>query len=56
MKKSIFYLNILAFILLFAAAEIEAAEVSAFEYTYYRGTGTPVTETDTFHKIKVLRK
>ncbi len=52
MKKTIFYLNFLAFILLFAATKIEAVEVSAFERTYYRGTGTPVTETNTFHKIK----
>ena len=56
MKKSIFYLNILAFILLFAAAEIQAIEVPAFEQTYYRGTGTPVTETNTFYKINGLTK
>jgi hypothetical protein len=52
MKKTIFYLNFLAFILLFAATKIEAVEVSVFEQTYYRGTGTPVTESNTFHKIK----
>ena len=56
MKKSIFYLNILAFILFFAAEKIEAVEVSAFEQTYFRGTGTPVTETSTFHKINGLAK
>ena len=41
---------------MFAAAKIEAVEVSAFEQTYYRGTGTPVTETNTFHKINGLTK
>ena len=56
MKKSIFYLSILAFILLFAATKIEAVEVSAFEHTYFRSTGTPVTETNTFHKINGLSK
>jgi hypothetical protein len=54
MKKSIFYFTILAFILLFAAAKIEAVEVSAFEHTYFRSTGNPVTETNTFHKINGL--
>jgi len=56
MKKSIFYVNILAFILLFTAAKIEAVEDSAFEQTYFRSTGTPVTETNTFHKINGLAK
>ena len=53
MKKSIFSLNILVLILLFAAAKIQAVEVSAFEQTYYRGTGTPVTETNTFHRGQI---
>jgi hypothetical protein len=56
MKKAIFYLNFLAFILLFAATKIEAVEASTFEQTYYRGTGTPVTETKIFHKINGLAK
>ncbi|MHC4267753.1 MAG: putative metal-binding motif-containing protein [Planctomycetota bacterium] len=56
MRKSIFYLNILAFILLFTAVKVEAVEVTAFEQTYYRGTGTPVTEAGTFHKINGLAK
>ena len=56
MKKSIFYLNVLAFVLLFTATDIEAVEVSASEQTYFRGTGTPVTETNTFHKINGLAK
>ncbi|MHC4270112.1 MAG: hypothetical protein ACYSTS_16835 [Planctomycetota bacterium] len=34
MKISFFYLNILAFILLFTAVKIEAAEVTAFKQTY----------------------
>ncbi len=41
MEKSIIYLNILVFILLFAATKIEAVEVSAFEQTYFRNTGKP---------------
>ena len=56
MKKFIFYLNILALSLLFAATKIEAVEVSAFEQTYFRSSGTPVTETNTFHKINGLAK
>ena len=54
--KAIFYLTFLAFALLFAASKIEAVEVSAFEQIYYRGTGTPVTETKIFHKINGLAK
>ncbi|MHC4268581.1 MAG: MopE-related protein [Planctomycetota bacterium] len=56
MKKSFFNLHILAVILLFTAVKIEAAEVTAFKQTYYRGTGTPVTEAGTFHKINGLAK
>jgi hypothetical protein len=56
MKKSIFYLIILAFVLFLAVEKIEAVEVSAFEQTYFRSTGTPVTETNTFHKINGLAK
>ena len=57
MRKSILYLNILAFILLFSTAvKVEAVEVTASEQTYYRGTATPVTEAGTFHKINGLAK
>ena len=54
MKKFIFYLNILALSLLFAATKIQAVEDSAFEQTYFRSTGAPVTETNTFHKVNGL--
>ena len=58
MRKYILYANII-FILLFVAftaTDIKAVEVSAFEQTYFRSTGTPVTETNTFHKINGLAK
>jgi hypothetical protein len=45
MRKSIFYLNILVLVFLFVAAKVEAVESIIFEQTYYRGTGSPVTET-----------
>ncbi len=54
MKKSIFYLNILAFVLLFAAAKIEAVESIIYEQSYFRSTGSPVTETNTFSGINGL--
>ncbi len=53
MRKYILYVNII-FILLFAATYVEAVEVSVFERTYVRGTGSPVTETDTFTGIDGL--
>jgi hypothetical protein len=58
MRKYILCANII-FILLFVAftaTDIKAVEVSAFEQTYFRSTGTPVTETNTFHKINGLAK
>ena len=53
MRKYIIYANII-FVLFFAATNIWAVEVSVFEKTYVRGTGSPVTETDTFPGIDGL--
>jgi hypothetical protein len=50
MRKYIIYANII-FVLFFAATNIWAVEVSVFERTYLRGTGAPITETDTFPGI-----
>jgi len=44
------------FMLLYASAEIEAGEIAVFEKTYVRGTGKPITETDTFSEVYGLVK
>ncbi len=58
MRKYILCANIIFTLLFvaFTATDTKAVEVSAFEQTYFRGTGTPVTETNTFHEINGLAK
>jgi hypothetical protein len=53
MRRHILYVFIL---LLFATTYVEAVEVSVFERTYFRETGTPITETDTFSEIYGLAR
>ena len=55
MRKFILYASVI-FILVFADAKIEAKDVSVFKKTYVRGTGKPITETDTFSEIYGLVK
>ena len=55
MRKHILYVSVVL-ILLFAVTYVEAVEVSIFEKTYVRETGSPVTETDTFTGIDGLAK
>ncbi len=55
MSNFILYSSMI-FILIFAAAKTEAKEVAVFEKTYVRGSGAPITETDTFSEIYGLVK
>ena len=55
MRRHIWYVSVV-FILLFTVTYIEAVEVSIFEKTYVRGTGSPITESDTFTGIDGLAK
>ncbi|MDR4498499.1 MAG: hypothetical protein MRK02_11360 [Candidatus Scalindua sp.] len=44
------------FMILYASAEIGAKEIAVFEKTYVRGTGKPITKSDTFSEIYGLVK
>ncbi|MHC4320715.1 MAG: hypothetical protein ACYST3_00370 [Planctomycetota bacterium] len=55
MRRHILYVSVIS-ILLFATTYVEAVEVSIYEKTYVRGTGSPITETDTFTGIDGLTK
>src|SRR5574341_740401 len=53
MRKFILYVNMIV-LLFFLSTNLMADVVTVFEHTYVRGTGSPITQTDTFPGIKGL--
>lgn len=47
-------ISLCLFSLIFNTTDIRAAQVTVFEHTYVRGTGEPVTETNTFPRVNGL--